>query len=87
MRALILVAVAALAVSACSKNEAAENTMNVDETLTTENVVANDPMAIDAANSADANMTMDANVTDANATADVNAVDTNATSNTTTNAQ
>ena len=50
MRALILVAVAALAVSACSKNEAAENTMNVDETLTTENVVANDTMAIAAAN-------------------------------------
>ena len=36
MRALILVAGAALAVSACSSNEAAENTMNVDETLTTE---------------------------------------------------
>ena len=65
MRALILVAVAALAVSACSKNEAAENTMNVDETLTTENVVANDPMAIDAANGMDANMTMDANTLNA----------------------
>ena len=38
MRALILVAAAALAVSACSKNEAAENTMNVDETLTTDNM-------------------------------------------------
>ena len=48
MRALILVAGAALAVSACSSNEAAENTMNVDETLTTENVVANDTTAIDA---------------------------------------
>ena len=61
MRALILVAAAALAVSACSKNEAAENTMNVDETLTTENVVANDMMAVDAANGMDANMSMDAN--------------------------
>ena len=38
MRALILVAGAALALSACSKNDAAENTMNVDETMTTENV-------------------------------------------------
>ena len=79
MRALILVAVAALAVSACSKKEAAENTMNVDETLTTENVVANDTMAIDAANGMDANMTMDANVAvDANAV-DANAVDANTT--------
>jgi len=61
MRALILVAAAALAVSACSKNEAAENTMNVDETLTTENVVANDMMAVDAANGMDANMSADTN--------------------------
>jgi hypothetical protein len=74
MRALILVAAAALAVSACSKNEAAENTMNVDETLTTENV-ANDTMAVDAANGMDANMAADANMTmDANAT-DMNATD------------
>ena len=35
MRALILVAGAALAVSACSSNDAADNTMNVDENLTT----------------------------------------------------
>ena len=34
MRALILVAGAALAVSACSSNDAANNTMNVDENLT-----------------------------------------------------
>ena len=59
MRALILVAGAALAVSACSSNEAADNTMNVDETLTTENVVANDTMA-STLNAIDANMTMDA---------------------------
>lgn len=66
MRALILVAGAALAVSACSSNEAAENTTNVDETLTTENVVANDTTAIDATTATDANMTMDANAVDAN---------------------
>jgi hypothetical protein len=72
MRALILVAGAALAVSACSSNEAAENTMNVDETLTTENVVANDTTAIDATTNTDANMAMDANATDATA-ADANA--------------
>ena len=73
MRALILVAGAALAVSACSSNEAAENTMNVDETLTTENVVANDTTAIDASTAMDANMTMDANAVDANAVVDANA--------------
>jgi hypothetical protein len=67
MRALILVAGAALAVSACSSNEAAENTMNVDETLTTENVVANDTTAIDATSNMDANMT-DTNMSDTNTT-------------------
>ena len=79
MRALILVAAAALAVSACSKNEAAENTMNVDETLTTENVVANDMMGVDAANGMDANMSMDANGMNAMEATDMNtnAPDTN----------
>ncbi len=48
MRALILVAGAALAVSACSSNEAADNTMNVDENLAAENIVANDTTGIDA---------------------------------------
>ena len=47
MRALILVAGAALAVSACSRNDAAENTMNVDETMNAENVVTNDTTAVD----------------------------------------
>ena len=65
MRALILVAGAALAVSACSSNESADNTMNVDENLAAENIVANDPM-MDA--NMDANMTMDA----ANAADDAN---------------
>ena len=69
MRALILVAGAALAVSACSSNDAAENTMNVDENLAAENIVANDTTMTDM-NATDANLTMNA---DANATADVNA--------------
>ena len=68
MRALILVAGAALAVSACSSNDAAENTMNVDENLAAENIVANDT-SMDM-NATDANMTMNA---DMNATADTNA--------------
>jgi hypothetical protein len=67
MRALILVAGAALAVSACSKNEAADNTMNVDDTMTTNEVLANDT-TMDA-NAVDANMAMNAADT-ANAAAD-----------------
>ena len=73
MRALILVAGAALAVSACSSNDAADNTMNVDENLTTENIVADNTMM--DMNATDANMTMNADV---NATTDLNA-DANAT--------
>lgn len=76
MRALILVAGAALALSACSKNEAAENTMNVDATLTSENTVANDTTAVDAASNMDANMAADSNMT-------MNGADTNAAKTTT----
>ena len=68
MRALILVAGAALAVSACSSNEAADNTMNVDENLTTD-VVTNDPLT--DMNATDANLTL--NATDANITIDTTA--------------
>ena len=79
MRALILVAGAALALSACSKQEAADNTMNVDETMTTNEVLANDT-AVDM-NAVDANMTTDVNATttvDANATTTTDANTTNA---------
>jgi len=63
MRALILVAGAALAVSACSSNESADNTMNVDDVnLTAENVVVDNTMDANA-------MTMDANAAATNADA------------------
>jgi hypothetical protein len=78
MRALILVAGAALAVSACSSNDTADNTMNVDENLGAENIVIDN--TLDA--NMDANMTM--NATDANTAADVNA-DVNADANATAN--
>jgi hypothetical protein len=78
MRALILVAGAALAVSACSSNDTADNTMNVDENLAAENIVIDN--TLDA--NMDANMTM--NATDANTATDVNA-DVNADANATTN--
>ena len=61
MRALILVAGAALAVAACSSNDAANNTMNVDENAMTD------------INATDMNATTDMNAMDANA---MNAADT-----------
>jgi uncharacterized protein YcfL len=64
MRALILVAGAALAVAACSSENAAENTMNVDE-----NVAMEADMNATMDMNADANMAMDA-ANDANAAAD-----------------
>jgi hypothetical protein len=56
MRALILVAGAGLAISACNGNETAENVTNVDEDLAAQNIVANDTTSIDAATVEDANM-------------------------------
>jgi hypothetical protein len=72
MRALILVAGAALAVAACSSKDNANNTMNVDENLTTTDM-----------NAVDMNATTDMNA-DMNATTDMNA-DMNADVNATTN--
>ena len=59
MRALILVAGAALAVAACSSNDSANNTKNVDENLMTTDMNATDMNAMDM-NAMDANMTMNA---------------------------
>ena len=73
MRALILVAGAALAVAACSSNNEANNTMNVDENLTTTDMNATDMNATDMnatdMNATDANMAMNA-AADANNAAD-----------------
>ena len=68
MRALILVAGAALAVSACSSNDNANNTLNVDENLTTTDVNAT---------------TTEVNATETNAM-DMNAAGAMSTTNTTT---
>jgi len=68
MRALILVAGAALAVAACSSKDNANNTMNVDENLTTTDINATTDM-----NAVDMNATTDMNATDMNASADMNA--------------
>ena len=59
MRALILVAVGALSLAACKNNDQRDNTMNVDENLTAENIVSNDVTAIDAVTGDAANMAAD----------------------------
>ena len=63
MRALILVAGAALAVAACGKDGTADNTTNGDQDLATQTIGANDTTAIDAATGDDANMAADVNFT------------------------
>src|SRR5689334_3738982 len=67
MRSLILIAAAALCVSACKNNDQTDNTQNIDENLTAENIVSNDVTAIDAVTGDAANMAADE---------DINAVDT-----------
>ena len=64
MRPLILVAIAALALSGCGNNDQADNTQNVDENLTAENIVSNDVTAIDAVTGDAANMAADVNYTE-----------------------
>jgi hypothetical protein len=61
MRALILIAGAALAVAACSSNDNANNAMNADANLSADSIVSNDVTAIDAVTGADANMAADVN--------------------------
>ncbi len=61
MRALILVAGAALALAGCRNNDQHDNTMNVDENLTAESIVSNDVTAIDAVTGDAANMAADVN--------------------------
>ena len=63
MRALILVAGASLAISACNNDQPTANTTNVDEDLTAQNISANDTTSIDAATGEDANMAADVNFT------------------------
>jgi len=63
MRALALVA-AVLALAACRNNDQADNTQNIDENLTAENIVSNDVTAVDAVTGDAANMAADAQVND-----------------------
>jgi hypothetical protein len=65
MRIPLLLVAAALTLSACKNNDQHDNTMNVDENLTAENIVSNDVTAIDAVTGADANMAADVNYSNA----------------------
>jgi hypothetical protein len=61
MRALILITGAALTLAACGNNDQRDNTANVDENLTAENIVSNDVTAIDAVTGDASNMAADVN--------------------------
>ena len=65
MRLLILATVTALAFAGCRNNDQHDNTMNIDENLTAENIVANDVTAIDAVTGDAAHMGADRNYTEA----------------------
>ena len=67
MRALVLIAGAALALAACKNNDQVDNTQNVDENLSAENIVSNDVTAIDAVTGDAANMAADVDVNDSGA--------------------
>src|SRR3954451_17865472 len=76
MRALLLIAGAALALAACRNNDQTDKTRNVDENLSAENIVSNDVTAIDAVTGDAANMAADVdmnfgNLTDSNAAASI----------------
>jgi len=63
MRALILAA-GLLALAACRNNDQVDNSQNVDENLTAENIVSNDVTAIDAVTGDASNMAADSNIDD-----------------------
>jgi hypothetical protein len=62
MRTYLLLAVAALGLSACGNNDQTDKNANVDESLSAENIVSNDVTAIDAVTGDAANMAADVDV-------------------------
>ena len=59
MRVQLLLFATALTLAACKNNDMHDNTMNVDENLTAQNIVSNDVTAIDAVTGDAANMAAD----------------------------
>jgi hypothetical protein len=55
---------ATFALAACSNNDQADNTQNIDENLSAENIVSNDVTAIDAVTGDAANMAADVDFND-----------------------
>ena len=66
MRVPLLILAASLALSGCKNNEVQDNSSNVDENLTAQNIVSNDVTAIDAVTGDAANMAADVDVNDMN---------------------
>lgn len=64
MRASLLIAAAILTLAACKNNDQVDNTQNIDENLTAENIVSNDITAIDAVTGDAANMAAESPVND-----------------------
>lgn len=64
MRPPLLLVTAVLALAACKNNDQHDNTMNVDENLSAENIVSNDVTAIDAVTGDAANMAAEADMND-----------------------
>jgi hypothetical protein len=62
MRVPLLLLASILALAACKNNDQVDNTQNVDENLTAENIVSNDVTAIDAVTGDAANMAADSDM-------------------------
>ena len=62
MRHLILVTGLALALAACGNDEQANNTVNVDQAVMSDDLMANDVTAIDAVTGEAANMAADVDI-------------------------
>jgi len=62
MRAFILVTGLAFALAACGKDDQAKNTVNVDQAVMADDLVANDVTAIDAVTGEAANMAADVDI-------------------------
>ena len=62
MRAFLLLVAAALSLAGCRNNDQTDNTANVDENLSAENIVSNDVTAIDAVTGEAANMAADVDI-------------------------
>ena len=63
MRSPILVTALAFALAACGQDDQANNTVNVDQAVMSDDLVANDVTAIDAVTGEAANMAADVDIT------------------------